>query len=151
MDSYTIRNGKKEDIPGLVRLLSKLFAIEKDFSVDYAKQERGLELLLRNAETCGVFVAERSGVILGMATIQKLISTAEGAWVGLIEDVVVDEHCRGIGIGRSLMRYVELWARARSLTRLQLLADKNNQAALLFYDREEWRATDLICLRKKNF
>lgn len=45
--------------------------------------------------------------IVGMATIQTLISTAEGGRVGLVEDVVVDESFRGKGIGKLLLAGIE--------------------------------------------
>ncbi len=39
------------------------------------------------------------------------------------------------------------WSVKRGLTRLQLLADRNNRPALDFYRRIGWRSTQLICLR----
>ena len=62
-------------------------------------------------------------------------------------DVVVRADCRGQGVGRQLMAAVTAWADARGLTRLQLLADGGNQAALDFYRRIGWQGTRLVCLR----
>jgi GNAT superfamily N-acetyltransferase len=84
-----------------------------------------------------------------MASIQTLISTAEGGPVGLVEDVVVAKSWRGRGIGQNLLEALGDWARQHGLTRLQLLADRHNRNALDFYAKDGWQPTALICLRKK--
>jgi GNAT superfamily N-acetyltransferase len=84
-----------------------------------------------------------------MATVQIVISTAEGGLVGLVEDVVVQEDRRGCGVGRCLMAALVSWAEGRGLSRLQLLADRTNFGALDFYNQAGWLPTRLICLRKK--
>ena len=85
-----------------------------------------------------------------MATVQILISTAEGGHVGQVEDVVVREDCRRRGVGRRLMTALTAWADQRGLMRLQLLADRLNQQALCFYCKMGWRVTGLVCLRKAD-
>jgi len=145
--SCHIRIATESDIPDLVALLQDLFAIEADFNGDPVKQERGLRLLL---ESPGgkIWVAEERGHIVGLCTLQILISTAEGGPVGLVEDVVVVSDRRGFGIGRQLLAALEIWAVQHGLSRLQLLADRENRSALDFYQRLDWRETKLIALRK---
>ena len=84
-----------------------------------------------------------------MATLQVVISTAEGGPAGLIEDVVVGESHRGCGLGQALMDHLVAWAGERGLTRLQLLADRDNRPALDFYRKQGWTMTSLIALRKE--
>jgi GNAT superfamily N-acetyltransferase len=145
----TIRPAEESDINGMSLLLSQLFSIEADFKPDEAKQLRGLKLLL---ETPGIrmVVAEEQGRIVGMATLQTLISTAEGSPVGLVEDVVVDREARGMGIGSALLDQLQEWARENGLTRLQLAADRGNIGALEFYRCKGWEQTNLILLRRKG-
>lgn len=133
----------KRDIPAMAELLHELFAIEADFTPDFAVQSRGLELLLGkgNAE---VFVAKVKGRVVGMCTVQVLVSTAKGCEVGTVEDVVVDINHRGKGIGAALLRTLEEWAQERGLARLQLQADRDNHPALGFYRRQGWQHTSLI-------
>ena len=70
-------------------LLGELFSIEADFSFDPEKQRRGLaDLLGRGDEAC-LLVCEREGEVVGMCSVQALVSTAEGGKVGLVEDMVV--------------------------------------------------------------
>ncbi len=147
----TIRPARREDLEAMVLLLQTLFAIEEDFVPDPVRQRRGLERFLDGCgKHRGILVAEIDGRIAAMATIQILISTAEGGPVGLVEDVVVRKACRGRGIGRRLMEGVTAWADKHGLSRLQLLADRANQDALEFYRKIDWHVTEMICLRKKG-
>ena len=153
MDSkgLLIRPARQEDLEAMVALLQTLFAIEEDFVPDPGRQRRGL---IRFLDGCGkhrcILVAEADEQVIAMATIQILISTAEGGPVGLVEDVVVREDGRGAGVGGRLMSALVDWAADRRLTRLQLLADRMNFNALDFYDRMGWLPTRMICLRKKG-
>mgnify|MGYP000629800932 FL=1 len=145
-----IRPARHDDLEAMVSLLQALFAIEEDFVPDPDRQRRGL---IRFLDGCGkhrcIMVAESVNQVIAMATLQILISTAEGGPVGLVEDVVVQAECRGKGIGRRLMRALQDWATERGLMRLQLLADRTNFSALDFYNQSGWLPTRLMCLRKK--
>jgi ribosomal protein S18 acetylase RimI-like enzyme len=144
-----IRIATLADLDAMVGLLGELFSIESDFSVNPDVQRQGVALMLADERTRCVMVAEEQGQVVGMVTLQMLISTAEGGRVGLIEDMVVTSTYRGRGIGKQLLSAMEFWAKERGLLRLQLLADRKNAPALEFYRRQHWRQTDLICLRKK--
>ena len=147
--NHIIRRGKHSDISGMIRLLRILFSIETDFVFDEETQQSGLEMMLDDCTNRCIMVAELNQEIVGMCTAQILISTAEGGSVALIEDLVVEEPCRGKGIGKELLLSLERWANARGGRRLQLLADRNNTRALEFYKKMGWKYTQLICLQKK--
>lgn len=146
---FRIRTAVYQDIPHLSRLLAALFSLEKDFTPDELKQQRGLAMMLGPGDQRVVLVAEAERRVVGMCTAQILISTAEGGPAALIEDLVVDAGFRGQGIGSSLLRKVECWAMEKGVQRLQLLADRDNLSALEFYRKIGWQHTRLICLRKK--
>jgi hypothetical protein len=48
----------------------------------------------------------------------------------------------------SLLKALGDWATGRNVSRLQLLADRDNSPALGFYASANWQMTALICLRK---
>lgn len=146
--SCFVRSASAQDLPAMVGLLQELFAIEADFQGDPDTQERGLRLLLAQPGA-RIWVAEDGGRVVGMCTLQVLISTAEGGPVGLIEDLVVMGEFRNAGIGRMLLETAEAWAVEQGLSRLQLLADIGNGRALGFYERMGWKPTQLVGLRRK--
>jgi GNAT superfamily N-acetyltransferase len=143
-----VRPASAADLPGLVELLQVLFAIEADFQLDPERQRRGLAAMLAEPERRAVFVAEADGQVVGMATGQLLISTAEGGAACQVEDVVVAANWRGHGLGGWLLEEVSRWARRLGATRLQLVADRENDTALRFYDRRGWRRTRLVALHR---
>jgi len=143
-----IRQAIPEDIDALLALLKELFEIESDFSFNADRQRKGLALMLAGRESRCVLVAEKEGSVIGMVSVQTLISTAEGHPVGLVEDLVVHNGHRGEGIGQKLLAGAESWAVQQGLARLQLLADRDNQPALRFYEKNGWSKTRLLGLRK---
>ena len=142
-----IRTARQEDLPALTALLAELFAIEQDFSPDTTRQRRGLALLLAD-ERATVLVAEVAGQVLGMVTLQSLISTAQGGWVGLLEDLVVAQEWRGEGLGSRLLAAVQEAADNQGLSRVQLLVDEDNHSAKGFYRNQGLRRTHLQAWRQ---
>jgi ribosomal protein S18 acetylase RimI-like enzyme len=145
--AFIIRPARPEDIEPLVVLLRELFLIEKDFSPDAARQRTGLKQLM-NKDRAVILIAESGGEVVGMCTVQTEISTAEGGPAGVLEDMIVTTRFRRQGIGQTLIESAEKWAEEHDLTRLQLLAESGNEAALKFYFNNCWHKTGLICLRK---
>ena len=148
MEAVNIRKATQNDIDAMASLLYQLFSIEEDFTFDETKQKRGLELLIRSTESAVAFVAELEGKVLGMLTAQTNISTAEGKKAAVLEDMIIEKNYRQQGIGKKLMQTMELWAKEQGISRLQLLADKTNAPALLYYEKLGWNTTKMICLRK---
>lgn len=148
MKTVTFRQAVRSDISSLLQLLHQLFTIEEDFTFDPDRQKIGLELLMDSPEAA-IIVAEKDAEVIGMVTGQKVISTAEGGPALLIEDVVVAGPWQRIGIGSALIREIGFWGKQQGASRMQLLADRNNEPALCFYRENYWKKTALICLRKE--
>lgn len=142
-----IRLAVWQDLDSLVELLKALFCIEEDFQFDVLRQRRGLEMMLANPQGC-ILVAEENAQVIGMCTGQLTISTAEGGYGVLVEDVVVRKDYRGLGVGTLLVNGIAEWAGSKNISRLQLLADNKNVPAFHFYKSIGWKKTNLICLRK---
>lgn len=129
-----IRDAHSDDVGVMAGLLVELFLIEDDFSIDIEKQIHGLQLLLET-DNCLVLVAEISGQVIGMISMQSLISTAMGERVGLIEDMIVSHEFRRIGIGRLLLNTIIENANSLGYGRIALGADKRNISAITFYQK----------------
>ena len=148
--SAIIRKAETSDINQMTGLLKELFSIEEDFTFNEAAQRKGLLMMVGDNEKRCIMLAVLEKQIIGMCSVQMLVSTAEGGMVALIEDMIVAKSYQGQGIGKRLLRAMEKWAYKKKAKRIQLLADKNNINALEFYKKQKWAATQLICLRKKQ-
>lgn len=137
-----IRCATYDDIPRMTELLGELFAIEDDFTIDIQKQFTGLDLLLETPNVT-VLVAESDQRVIAMATLQILISTAMGGYVGLIEDVIVNKSYRSRGIGKKLIQALIKEAEKKGLKRLALGADHRNESASEFYKKLGFSASHM--------
>jgi len=146
-NAFRIRPGSYDDLPAMTRLLQELFTVETGFSVNTQKQRCGLQMLL-DSSSAGVWVAERCGRVVGMVTVQLLVSTAEGGLSGLLEDLVVSSAYRRRGLGKALLHAAVRWSREQGAVRIQLLADGRNVPALIFYRKQDWKQTSMIALRR---
>jgi GNAT superfamily N-acetyltransferase len=137
-----------DDLPQLADLLAELFTLESDFKPERDKQLRGLRLILDNQARGRLFVLRDEKKVLGMANALITVSTAEGERVLLLEDVIVRREHRGGGLGRRLVEHVLAWASAEGMTRVTLLADRDNNAALDFYRKLGFEHSHMTVLRK---
>jgi len=139
----------QNDIRALLELLKILFEIEDEFGYDRKKQETGLRLIIQS-DSSVVLVCreEKSKRILAMATVQLLISTAEGGLSAQVEDVVVHPDSRNQGIGSRLLDHCRAWSIARGALRMQLAADDRNIKAEKFYINNGWIRSRMRLFRK---
>ena len=135
------------DLDQLADLLAELFTLESDFCPDREKQLRGLRLILDNPALGRLFVLRDCGRVAGMANALITVSTAEGSRVAMLEDVIIRNEYRGKGLGRRLVEHVLAWARIEGMTRVTLLADRDNEAALRFYRKLGFEHSHMAVLR----
>lgn len=146
--SIRIDFATSEDLPQLADLLAELFTLESDFKPERDKQLRGLRLILDEPSLGRLFVLRIAGQVAGMTNALITISTAEGGRVLLLEDVIVSRVHRGGGYGRRLVEHVLDWAHEQGMTRVTLLADRDNHPALDFYRRLGFETSHMTVLRK---
>jgi GNAT superfamily N-acetyltransferase len=139
---------QEDDLPQLADLLAELFTLESDFRPERDKQLRALRLILGEPSLGRLFVLRVDGKVAGMANALVTVSTAEGGRVLLLEDVIVRSEHRGGGLGRRLVEHVLAWAQEQGMTRVTLLADRDNHAALDFYRRLGFEHSNMRVLRK---
>lgn len=144
MSTFTIDEATLQDLPQLSQLLGELFTIEKDFTPNPERQQQGLKLLLEHPELTHVLVARNMhNIAIGMCSVQLVISTAQGSYAAWIEDVIVTKTYQQQGIAKALLQAAMRWAGEHGVTRMQLLVDRENQAALAFYQHLGWKTTQL--------
>lgn len=135
------------DTPALSALLSILFTQEAEFQPDTVAQQRGLNAILSDPALGEILVARQNGQIVGMVNVLYSISTALGARVALLEDMVVVPAMRGSGLGSQLIAAAIEHAKQRGCLRITLLTDADNYAAQAFYQKQGFEKSSMIPLR----
>nr|WP_142660344.1 GNAT family N-acetyltransferase [Methylacidimicrobium tartarophylax] len=142
-----LRMATSEDIPVLVRLLEILFSQEEEFTPNGALQEQGLRAILSDPQIGEIMLAEEDGRPIGMVSLLYSVSTALGARVAILEDMVIDPARRGAGVGSALLARALQLCRERQCARVTLLTDARNAEARGFYEKFGFTQSTMIPLR----
>ena len=128
MSDLRIEPATLDDLSELTELLHDLFTQEADFTPDREKQLRGLRLILEQPSRGRIFVIRNERMIVGMINLLITISTAEGGFVLVLEDLVIHRDHRNQGFGSRLLNHALDFARQKKFLRITLLTDKGEQA-----------------------
>ncbi len=126
--NVVIEPATEADLDELSEMLGELFAQESDFRPDKEKQLRGLRLIFEQPSRGRVFVLRRDGAIVGMINLLFTISTAEGGFVILLEDLVIHKEHQGHGYGSKLLQHAIDFAKQKNFLRITLLTDRPENA-----------------------
>ena len=146
-DEPYIEQATLEDLPQLTDLLHELFTLEGDFMPNRAKQMRGLRLILEQPNRGRIFVLRQNGLILAMINLLFTISTAEGGFVILLEDVIVHRDFRGRGFGDKLVNHTIEYAKKKDFLRITLLTDRLNEEGQKFFRAHGFVESKMIPMR----
>ncbi len=141
-----IRNAQEKDLPVLVELLNELFSNELEFSPDAQKQLQGLRALLLS-DNGDILVLEIDNEVIGMVSLQYLISTFLGGKVAQLEDMIISKMYRKKGYGSKLFSHALSYARDNGCLRVTLLTDYNNDIAIRFYESFNLKKSQMIPMR----
>jgi GNAT superfamily N-acetyltransferase len=131
-EAINLRVGNKADLPRVLELITELAIYEKapnDVVVTVPEMENwgfGKDKLF------DFFVAERSGIIVGIALYYYKYSTWKGKCL-FLEDIIVTESLRGKGIGQLLFEAVARVAKEQKVRRMEWQVLEWNEPALNFY------------------
>jgi GNAT superfamily N-acetyltransferase len=143
---FEITPATLEDLDPLADLLFDLFSTESDFDPDRAKQVRGLRLIIENPNRGRIFVMRSHGRLIGMVNLLITISTAEGGFVLLLEDLIMAKEFRGLGLGTKLLDYAVEFAREKRFHRITLLTDPKNPV-INFYLKNGFHKSGMTPMR----
>lgn len=147
VDEFSIIVANLNDLLSMADLLKVLFMIEDDFVIDRQKQIHGLQLLLEQSNTT-ILIAQHHNRLVGMVSMQQLISTAMGERVGLIEDMIVQSDFRGQGIGSLLLTSLITVSKQLGYKLLTLGVDLLNTPAKAFYTRFGFQTSNMGLMYK---
>lgn len=135
------------DLDELSDLLGELFSEESDFRPNKDKQLRGLRLIFEQPNRGRVFVLRRDNVIVGTINLLFTISTAEGGFVILLEDLVVHRKYREHGYGSKLLEHAIEFARQKHFLRITLLTDRPEIRSQNFFRRHGFTESSMMPMR----
>jgi GNAT superfamily N-acetyltransferase len=139
---------ESSDIPALCDLLESLFNQEAEFKSDRGAQVRGLKSVIENDDVGDILVIRDDDNVIAMVNILYTVSTALGARVGILEDMVVSSAGRGLGVGSKLLERALEFAREKGCRRITLLTDHNNEGAQRFYQKHGFSLSTMMAFRK---
>jgi ribosomal protein S18 acetylase RimI-like enzyme len=140
----TIRQAETCHIPGLIRLLRQVGQVHHEIRPDIFRAgaikytESDLEALLKE-ENSPIFVALEGETVLGYCFCQierYCDSTVLTDRVEVyIDDLCVEEACRGQGIAKALYAHVCAWAKSIGCAYVTLNVWCGNDGAMKFYEK----------------
>src|SRR5437763_4777517 len=146
-EHVVIEPATEADLDELSEMLVDLFAQEGDFRPDKERQLRGLRLIFEQPSRSRVFVLRRDGAIVGMINLLFTISTAEGGFVILLEDLVIHKEHQGHGYGSKLLQHAIDFAKQKNFLRVTLLTDRPENVAQEFFRRHGFVESSMIPMR----
>lgn len=135
------------DLEPLTDLLVELFEQEADFTPDRPKQMRALRLILEEPSRGRIFVLRNHEIIVGMINLLVTISTAEGGFALLLEDLIIHRDFRGQKLGSKLLQFAIDYAREKEFVRITLLTDRDDEQTVRFYESHGFFVSRMVPLR----
>lgn len=140
----TIERANRDRIPGLIRLLYQVGEVHHQIRPDIFRSgalkysEKDLEVLLAN-ENRPVFVAVEGENVLGycfcvVKDTRGTVMLTDRVEI-YIDDLCVEETCRGQGVARQLYEHTCAWARDLGCAFVTLNVWCGNDGAMKFYEK----------------
>lgn len=138
-----ICKAEERHIPGMLRLLGQVGQVHHEIRPDIFRpgalkyDGQALEALLRD-QNRPVFIAEEAGQVLGYCFC--VIKDYRGSGVQTdrvevyIDDLCVEETCRGQGVATALYRHTAAWAKDFGCSHISLNVWCGNDGAMAFYE-----------------
>jgi ribosomal protein S18 acetylase RimI-like enzyme len=119
------------DVVGLITQLAEVSRIEKEFQLNQFRKM--FQKMAEQPETYSNYVFETNGKVTGFISIVFYMTFFHRVGTAQVNELVVDDHYRGQGIGQALMQAAEQEARRRGMDELEVGTEKENLAAQKFY------------------
>lgn len=128
-----IRPARPDDVPDILRLVRALAAYEREPDAVEATEPSLSASLFGPAPLVHALVGEVDGQVAGMALWFLAFSTWTGRPTLYLEDLFVEEACRGSGLGRGLMVGLAREAVGRGCARMDWSVLDWNEPSIAFY------------------
>jgi GNAT superfamily N-acetyltransferase len=122
-----VRRADLDDIARITVLLDQL-----GYPTDTERVRARMDTWLADPRSA-LFVAEVDGLVVGVAALHAMPLLERDGNQGRLVALVVDDSCRGQGVGRMLMTEVEQEARRLGCGRMEVTSSRARDAAHGFY------------------
>jgi len=127
------REASKADLPDVLRLLAQP-DLDDGQVLSLAEAERVFDRMARYPDY-RIVVAIRDDRIVGTFALLIMDNLGHrGAPSGVIEDVAVDPHCQGQGIGKAMVRHALRVCREKGCYKVALSSNLKRERAHAFYE-----------------
>ncbi len=140
-------------IPGMLRLLGQVGQVHHQIRPDIFRtgaqkyDAAALETLLRD-ENKPIFIGQEGGEVLGYCFCVLKDYRGSGVQTDRVElyidDLCVEENCRGQGIATALYRYVKAFAKEIGCSHISLNVWCGNDGAQQFYEKMGMRPRHIM-------
>ncbi len=140
-----IRRAEERDIPRMGELLLQVCRVHHDGRPDLFRaggrkyDDEELRVLLKDAERPILVALDETGLVLGYAFCVYQRHQGEGSFNDMttlyLDDLCVDESCRGQHVGRALYEAVLDMAREAGCYNVTLNVWSCNESAMRFYEK----------------
>lgn len=128
-----VREASRSDLPEVLRLHAQP-EMDDGRVLPLAEAERVLERMAAYPDY-RLYVAVRDGRVVGSFALLVMDNLAhQGARSGVVEDVVVDPHCQGQGVGRAMMLHALCLCGEKGCYKVALSSGLSRKCAHAFYD-----------------
>jgi GNAT superfamily N-acetyltransferase len=134
LSATVVRKGLRADVPVALELIRELAAYERAAGEVVVTVKEMEDWGFGPERVFDFFVAEKDGVIIGLALYYFKYSTWKGKCL-FLEDIIVKEAERCKGVGTMLMKEIIAIARAQGLRRLEWQVLNWNTPAIRFYEK----------------
>ena len=136
MTEITIRISTAKDVPAMMKLVRELAEFEKAPNEVVNTEAKMVEEGFGQFPAFQAIVAEVGNNVVGMSVFYYSYSTWKGKSI-YIDDIIVNEGFRGIGIGSKLMEATILRAKEENVGKLHWQVLDWNEPAIRFYQKYE--------------
>ncbi len=130
---FNIRKAETKDIPSILVLIKELAVFERQPNAVLLSEGELEQALFGENPWVFVYVAETESKVVGMALYYYGFSTWKGRSLHL-EDLIVNENFRKLGIGKALMNQVIQVAKNEKVERMSWEVLDWNEPAIKFYE-----------------
>jgi ribosomal protein S18 acetylase RimI-like enzyme len=137
-----IRKAETQDFETLTKLADQLIHLQ-----DQSERKTILGKVLQYLN-CGIYVAELEGKVVGFIEVRVFPDFVEGAPLAIIQNLIVDEGHRSLGVGSLLMKRAIEEAEKQNVAEIHVWTEFNNERALRFYAKHGFNKKAVLLERE---